>query len=393
MQFEVRATDTTAKLTTLFVEAPDVADARRQALRLRHTPVSIKARSQSGAARHGTFDLTLFAEELQMLLSAGLSLIDAIEGLAERQAADTSRSVFQALATGLRNGDKLSVAMGGQPDVFPPLFVGIVRAAESTSSLPAALTKFVAHESHVRVLRERMTSAAIYPALLLGVGSVVTFFLMVYVVPRFATVYESSGRPLPWVSQLLLEAGGALNQNLAWVLLGFSVITVWTWRLLRRQGAAVSWLSVLALLPGVTGRVQTIELSRLFRTLSMLLEGGLPVREALLLAGEVMFGACRTALADTLRRVEGGEPLSEGLRHAQLSTPLALRLIQVGERSGQLGPMLERAALFHEHETAIWIDRFSKTFGPILMVLISLVVGLIVIFLYIPVFDLAASLQ
>ena len=106
-----------------------------------------------------------------------------------------------------------------------------------------------------------------------------------------------------------------------------------------------------------------------------------------------MFGAHRVALARVLERVEGGEPLSEGLRNAGLSTPLALRLIEVGERSGQLGPMLERAAQFHEHETAIWIERFSKTFGPILMILISLVVGSIVIFLYIPIFDLASSLR
>ena len=136
-----------------------------------------------------------------------------------------------------------------------------------------------------------------------------------------------------------------------------------------------------------------IEISRLYRTLGMLLEGGLPVRDALVLADTVVFGARRQALVEVLRSVEGGTPLSVSLEQASLSTPLALRLIQVGERSGQLGPMLERAAMVHEHETTLWIERFGKTFGPILMILISLIVGTVVISLYIPIFDLAASLE
>lgn len=393
MLYEVRAADAASQLKTLHLEASDAADARQQALRLRLTPVSVKPHTAGVTGRRDRFDLSLFAEELQMLLSAGLPLIDAIDGLAERQSGGASRSVYTALASRLRNGERLSAAMGRQPDVFPALFVGIVRAAETTSSLPSSLTKYVAYESHLKVLRERMASAAIYPMILLVVGVAVTLFLMTYVVPRFASVYQSSGRSLPWISQTLLDVGRLLSQNLVLglVLLLGAVLLGWRWYQPRRR--ALGWLQLLGLLPGAASRVATIEISRLYRTLGMLLEGGLPVRDALVLADAVVFGDRRRALADVLRNVEGGEPLSASLEQASLSTPLALRLTQVGERSGQLGLMLERTAMFHEHETALWIERFSKTFGPVLMILISLIVGMVVVFLYIPVFDLAGGLQ
>lgn len=393
MLYEVRAADAASQLRTLQVEASSVADARQHALRLRLTPVSIKPRHRGERAQRQRFDLSLFAEELQMLLSAGLPLIDAIDGLAERQSEGETRSVFTALASRLRNGESLSAAMARQPEVFPPLFIGIVHAADATSDLSSSLAKYVAYESHLKALRERMTSAAIYPLILLVVGSAVTLFLMTYVVPRFATVYESSGRSLPWVSQALLDVGRLLSQNLVPGLVVLLAAAVLGWRWYRPRRQAMGWLKLLGLLPGAASRVATIEVSRLYRTLGMLLDGGLPLREALVLSDAVVFADRRRALVEALRKVEGGEPLWSSLEQATLCTPLALRLIRVGEQSGQLGRMLERAAMFHEHETALWIERFSKTFGPVLMILISLIVGMVVIFLYIPVFDLAGSLQ
>lgn len=128
------------QLKNLHLKATDAAAARQQALRLRLTTVSVKPHFRRSSGGRSRFDLPLFAEELQMLLGAGLSLIDAIDGLAERQAGDTSHSVLMALAERLRNGERLSAAMGRQPEVFPALFVGIVRAAESTSNLPSSLS-------------------------------------------------------------------------------------------------------------------------------------------------------------------------------------------------------------------------------------------------------------
>lgn len=393
MLFDVRAIDEKSQLKTFQLEGLNAADARQQALHMRCTPISVQLSQDHGSVGNAkVFDVALFAEELQMLLNAGLSMIEAIEGLMERETAAARRAALAALASCLRGGEGLADAMGRQPDVFPELFSGIVRSAEVTSSLAAALEKYVAYERHVRMLRERMISATIYPGILLIVGSGVTLFLMMYVVPRFAAVYRSSGRPLPWVSQWLLDTGVFLNQNMLLVLGLVAGVALFAWHGIRRKGTA-AWLILLQWLPGARPWVATIEMARLFRTLSMLLHGGLPVRDALRMSAHVMSDERQESVEDVRRRVEGGAALSDSLVATGLSTPLALRLLRVGERSGQLGAMLERAAAFHEHETAQWIDRLSRTFAPMLMVFISVLVGAVVIFLYMPVFDLAASFQ
>lgn len=389
VRYEVLGADASARLTTLVVEAVDADDARQQAARMQLQPVSVRRRGREGPRR--SIDLALFAEELQMLLDAGLPLIDAVEGLAARRTDAASAPVHAALAAALRHGERLSSALARQPEVFPPLLVGIVRAAERTSSLPESLARYVVYEGHLRALRERLTSAAIYPVILLAVGGAVTLFLMGYVVPRFALVYESGGRDLPFVSRALLQGGRWVAEYWPYVVVAVA-LTAHALRLrVRRQ--PLGGLGLLTLAPGGRTRLETIEVSRLYRTLGMLLQGGLTVREALGLADAVVSPRRRDALARARRDVEGGEPLSVALHRAELSAPLALRLVQVGERSGQLGAMLERASRFLDHEAALWLERFGRWLGPVLMILISVVVGVIVVFLYIPVFDLVGTLR
>lgn len=147
------------------------------------------------------------------------------------------------------------------------------------------------------------------------------------------------------------------------------------------------------MLPGARPRLEILELSRLYLTLGMLLEGGIAVQQALKLSGAVVDAQRQPALDAVRGAVESGDSLSVALERYGLSTPVALRLLRVGEQSGQLGHMLTRTAAFYEGETTRWIERFTKAFEPVLMAAIGLVIGLIVILLYMPVFDLAGSLQ
>lgn len=167
--------------------------------------------------------------------------------------------------------------------------------------------------------------------------------------------------------------------------------TVVAWGLGRWRRAGV--LGVLSLLPGAAPRVATFELARLYLTLGMLLEGGIPIQQALSLARAVLAVARQPHLDGARAMIESGQPLSVALADTGLSTPMTLRLIRVGEKSGQLGDMLTRAALFYEKENARWVERFTKTFEPLLMAGIGLVVGLVVLLLYMPIFDLAGTLQ
>lgn len=392
MQFQVRALDAQQNVRQLLLEAADEADARTQTAARELVPLSVASVGAAALRRRSGFALLLFAQELHALLSAGLSVIESLDVLIEKESAGDRRAVLARVSAQLRQGMRLSAALQQQPDIFPAVLVGVVHAAEGTSSLPQALQRYIDYESRVDAVRHKVVSAAIYPSILLGVGGAVALFLLGYVVPRFASVYQGSGRPLPWASELLMGWGQFIHAH-AMPIASAMVILVafgvgWT---RKHLGAGGLW-RMLALLPGARPRIEILELSRLYLTLGMLLEGGIALHQALHMARAVLPAARQPALEAARRGIESGQSLSQVLEASRLGTPVALRLLRVGEKSGQLGPMLTRAAAFYDSETTRWIERFTKTFEPLLMAAIGVVIGLIVILLYMPVFDLAGSL-
>lgn len=398
MQFEARAMDGQQELLTLSLDALHEADARAQLAAKQLTLLSLKQVSgwtnwRRSRSTRQPFDLMLFAQELHSLIAAGLSVVEALEALNERATNQNYRAILARLITHLREGQRLSGALAQQQLTFPPLFVGVVQAAEGTSDLPRALERYISYESRLLGLRHKITSAAIYPSILLGVGGAVALFLLGYVVPRFAGVYRGSGRPLPWASQLLLDWGQLATDHAA----GFGItllgILMGGFGLFRHIIKTGGWWKLLSWLPGAQPRLQALELSRLYLTLGMLLEGGIPIARAMQLAEAVVSPNRASALQSAQQAVSQGASLSRAFEQHGLSTPISVRLLRVGEQTGQLGLMLSRTAVFYDNETSRWIERFTKMFEPILMAIIGLVIGLIVILLYMPIFDLAGSLQ
>ena len=393
MQYVIRALDPHQQIQTLVLEAVDEADAQAQARAQRLSPLTVSQRRSWTAQREDKFPLLLFAQELHALLHAGLSVIESLDALTEKDGQASRRAVLARLAERLRQGHRLSSALRDQSSIFPPLLVGVIQAAEGTSDLPRSLARYLEYETRLHAVRHKVTSAIIYPAILLVVGLAVSLFLMGYVVPRFSAVYQGGGRRLPWASQLLMDWGQYAGQHWIGLLASFAAMGTalmwWIRTVVTRSG----WWPIIQMLPGAKPKMAVLQLSRLYLTLGMLLEGGIPVQHALRLCGAVVEVAARAQLEAVRIDVESGQSLSESLRRHGLSTPVAFRLLRVGEQSGQLGLMLGRTALFYDEETTRWIERFSKAFEPVLMAAIGLVIGLIVVLLYMPIFDLAGSLQ
>jgi general secretion pathway protein F len=395
MQFAVRTLAPDMRIASVLVDAPDEADARRQvearglfvsAIEPVHAPL---LRRQRG----GKLSLVLFSQELLALLTAGLGIVEGLEALLEKEASPATRGVLERLLAGLREGKRLSAVMAAQPALFPPLYVGIVRAAEGTSDLPRALERYIEYQQRIDTVRAKVVSASIYPAILLLVGGGVSIFLMSYVVPRFAEVYQGAGRNLPWMSRVMLEWGQFAGRHAGGLLIGFvATVTLAAWsirRALKRGGAA----RLLAKLPGIGERARIYELSRLYLTLGMLNEGGITLVNAI----DTVQGMVSPGLAGGLKAaraaIEAGRPLSDAFEANGLTTPISLRMLRVGERTGAMGTMLTRSAAFYDGEIGRWIDRFTRTFEPLLMAAIGLVVGAIVVLLYMPIFDLAGDMS
>ncbi|HEY8102392.1 MAG TPA: type II secretion system F family protein [Burkholderiaceae bacterium] len=400
MQYDARALSPDHVMTFLTIDAHDEADARRQVEgRGLYTASIAPARGSisgvlfSSHARTARLPLVLFSQELLALLHAGLSIVECLEALLEKETNDARRSILTRLLSGLREGKRFSTVLAEQSDLFPALYIGIVKAAEGTSDLPRSLTRFIDYQQRIDTVRSKIVSAAIYPMILLMVGGGVSFFLIGYVVPRFAQVYQGAGRNLPWMSQLLLEWGQFAGAHTSMLVSGIALTLAALFFMVRHFLANGGMARLLAILPGIGERARVYELSRLYLTLGMLLEGGIPIVIAMQTVQGMVSAHIKSGLQNAKARIESGEPFSVAFSVNELTTPISLRMLRVGERSGELGQMLTQSASFYDGEITRWIDRFTRTFEPLLMAGIGLIVGAIVVLLYMPIFDLAGSLS
>lgn len=390
MRYAVRARGQ-AGIVSLTVDAFDPAAVRHQMATQNLRPLSIHPVRASG--RQKPFPLALFSQELLALLEAGLTIGEAVEALQDKEGRPEVRDVLQRLLTDLKAGQRFSAALRQQPEHFPPLYIGLMQAAERTSSLPESLTRYLDYRMRLDQVRSRVVSALVYPAILAVVGGLVILFLLGYVVPRFAGIYQGTGRDLPWLSQWLMAWGSfAAAHGRSLALGALAAAAIFTLALQHwRQHDGPQHLA--RRIPGVAPIVATFELARLYLSLGTLLEGGLPVLQALQLGEGLLSRRTLVGYRLATAAIARGTSFSDAFAAQGLATPVALRLLRVGERGGRLGEMLGRAARFHDGEIARAIDLFARSFEPMLMAAIGLVVGLIVVLLYLPIFDLAGSLQ
>lgn len=395
MLFEIRALATDQRVN-LRLEAADPVDAADQARLQGLTVLEVRPAGHFGFRTFGRrvrFPLSLFSRELLALLNSALSLVEALQTLDEKEAKPEARKILGGVLKRLYEGESFSSAASHFPDAFPPLYVATVRAAERTSDLPQALSRYVAYQEQVEQVRKKVLSASIYPLILMIVGGLVALFLLGFVTPRFASIYADNLDRLPWASRVLMQWGGfveahALNAGLLLlVLLGAAF---WA----ASRPAARAWLArQLWRLPGLGEPLRVFQLTRFYRTVGMLLSGGIPVVTALEMAGGLLQPELRLRLASAAVSIREGQPVSQAMERAGLVTPVALRMLRVGEKSGRMGEMMEAIATFHEEETSRFVEWFTRLFEPLLMTLIGLVIGIIVVMLYLPIFELAGSLE
>jgi len=395
MKFNVKAMRAGEGLTALALDASNEIDAARQAEAQGYTVLAVSTRK--GLARlarsNSSFPLVLFSHELLALLNAGLPLVEAVETLAEKEHRPEVKRVIEQVIGQLFEGKTLSQALEQFPATFPALYVSTVRAAERTGDLSEALTRYIAYQTQLDSVKKKLLSASIYPVLLLSVGGLVTLFLLGYVVPKFSRIFEDIGGDIPLLSKLLIQWGVFMEAHVMQMGIGTLAVlglVIYLARLpeTRRWVGRTLWG-----IPAIGERMRVYQLARFYRTVGMLLNGGIPVVTAL----EMVEGLLHPTLRGLLHRAAGeireGKPISQAMETHHLTTPVSLRMLRVGERTGRMGEMMERIAGFYDEEMARWVDWFTRLFEPILMALIGVIIGGIVVLMYMPIFELAGSIQ
>jgi len=395
MRYQVKAVKAGGAVVSLSLDARDDRDANEQAQAQGYVVLGVRraaALTGFGSLGNARFPLVLFTQELLALLRSGISLVEAIETLSEKEGRAATARVLSGLLGRLREGQSLSTALQAYPDAFPDLYAATVRASERSGNLPEALARYIAYQTQLDAVKKHLVSASIYPAILIAVGGVVALFLLGYVVPRFSHIYQDIGGDLPWLTRMLMAWGAFVEARggmiLAAIVAALAGLVLW----FRQPGSRQRIARLVMRIPAIGERARVYRLTRFYRTVGMLLVGGTPITQALGMVSGLLDEALRQNLEAAVRRIREGQPISVALDAHGLTTPVALRMLRVGERTGMMGDMMERTAAFHEEELSRWVERFTRTFEPLLMAVIGVVIGGIVLLMYFPIFELAGSI-
>ncbi len=364
-----------------------------------HLPVEAKPAAQAGGETswRALFKPRLFAgarlvqftQQLATLLGAGQPLDRALGILLELPEDEAARRIVEDIREAVRGGASLSTALERQHGAFGRLYVNMVRAGEAGGSLHETLQRLADYLERSRTLRTRVVNAMVYPAILLAMVGLSLLFLLGYVVPQFAGMYESLDAQLPWFSRLVLGVGVFVRDWWIAILAVPLLLVLWLERL-RRDPAVMrrfdGWLLQRRLAGPLVAKLET---ARLARTLGTLLRNGVPLLSALGIARNVLDNrVLADDVAAAAEEVKNGIGLSAALARGKRLPRLALQMIQVGEESGALDAMLLKTADTFDQETQAAMDRLLAALVPVVTLVLAAVVGVVILSVLAPIYDL-----
>ncbi|RMG58582.1 MAG: hypothetical protein D6713_07405 [Deltaproteobacteria bacterium] len=401
--FSYRAYDRKGKETSGQVEADSPSEAREILLKKGEFPFQIKESHRPETREKvrvlkgllsGRRDLPLITRQLATLTAAGVPLARALESMARQTPEGTTKNLLYAVLEDVRGGMSLAESLSRYPDIFPPYYVSIVGAGEESGTLGASLTILADYLEDQEKVREKITTALAYPTLMFIIALSVVIFIMTFILPKITGIFENVGAELPLSTRILLAVSALLQRFWFFFLLLF-VFLLWGYQKFSTTERGRELIDSLKLRIPLAGRLaHLIALSRFTSTTSTLLKSGLSMSRTLSIAagttGNVVIGG---EVRRALERVIEGESLSKALQGEPHFPPTILQMIAVGEESGTLPFMLEKASasLTREYETLM--ARFLSLLEPVIILFMGGVVGFIVVSVMLPLLNISQIIR
>jgi general secretion pathway protein F len=334
-------------------------------------------------------DLALITRQMATLVRSGLPLEETLKTVSRQSEKDRLRSMLLAVRSRVMEGHSLATGLGDFPHVFPELYRATVAAGEESGHLDVVLERLADYTENRQQMRQKITLALFYPALLTGIALLVTIGLLTYVVPEVVRVFENIGQQLPVLTRGLIAVSDFLRNYGLMLLLVLVAAVVGFRMMLRRPGARTALHGVMHRTPLLARLVRGLNTARFARTFSILAASGVPVLEAMRISAQVLASLpMRSAVETAAERVREGSSIAAALERSGYFPPMTVQLIASGETSGQLEQMLERAAVNQERELETLIAYLMGLFEPLLILTMGGVVLVIVLAILLPIFDL-----
>jgi len=347
-----------------------------------------------GIVRHkvDSKEFMTFNQELLVLIKAGLPIIQALDTILEKGGKGKLVDILRDLREDIKGGASLSDAFEKYPSVFSHLYVASIRAGERTGDLPQTLGRFIAFLKRVEGFRKKFISAFIYPSIILTLAFIVVTFLILYVVPTFTKIYTDAGSQLPLPTQILIYVANSLQKYILLILgiiiVGMVLFRRWS---MTQQGRFLldDWKLRIPFLGDLSAKYALAGFSRTFATV---LGSGIPIVESLKMSvGTLNNQVLERRLLDSVVRVEEGTMLSIALEKTKIMPAIALRMLSVGEATGAVEEMLAEISDYIEEEIDKKLHLLTTAVEPAIMIVMGIVIGVIIITMYLPIFKIAGT--
>ncbi len=346
---------------------------------------------KQGKIRQATF--LIFNQQFLTLIKAGLPILTALDLLIKRQRDKSLLRMLENVRDRVKGGELLSDAFAAQ-QVFPKMYTTTLMAGEKSGSMEEVLSRYIAYQRMVQTFRKKLLVSLVYPALLVSVVTVMLAFLITYVVPKFADLFDNMGAQLPAITVIML-AIGLHAQKYGWIfllVLAVAVFGAWRWKQSDRGAAAID--KVMLALPLIGEIRLKYQVANFSRILATLLQGGLPLVPAMETAGASMSSRqMLNGIVTAAARVREGQALAKSLEDQKLFPDLAVEMLEVGESTGALPAMLSSVAEFYEEDVQTALGAAMALIEPLILIVMAVVVGGILISLYMPIFTLGAGVH
>ena len=339
--------------------------------------------------------VVIFARQLATMIEAGLPLVQGLEALEQQQVQyPVFAAVIKTVKEDVEGGKSLSDALERHPQAFGALVVNLVRAGENSGTLAEIMDRIAKYLESARALQKKVKSAMMYPLVVSVMALIITIVLLVKVIPVFGTIFSSFGAELPLPTQMLLTFSDYLRRYILLALAGIVGI-VFAFRAFYKTDKGRLRVDALVLrLPVFGDLIHKVVLSRFARTLSTLVRSGVPILRSLDIVAKTAGNyAVELAVGKAAQKIKEGESIAGPLEETKMFTPMVVRMISVGEKTGKVDTMLEKIADFFDDQVQTTLAGFTALIEPLLIAFLGIVVGTIVICMFLPILRLSSVVK
>jgi general secretion pathway protein F len=400
--FEYKALDVKGKTTSGIIDS-DSAVAARQKLRSGGIfPVSVMkvddtpTKKESGTytlwrphRRIRAYEVSIMTRQLSTLVGVGFPLVSAIDALIPNTKSQVLKKYLARIKDSIVEGNSFASALSLYPETFPPLYINMVRAGETSGTLEIVLERLAEITEKQQALKNKIQSALVYPILMLFIGSGVLFFLLVYIVPSITSIFADMNQVLPAPTRLLIAISNIFKSYWWGMLIIISVAVLAIHRAKKTEKGRYLVDKSLLFMPGLSLLTKKLAIARFSRTLGSLLENGVSMLPALEIAKNTADNVLISEnVEEAAEEVGKGQPLATALAGKNIFPNLSIQMIQVGEQSGKLEEMLNKVADVFENEVETTVMRMTTMLEPLMILVMGVIVGFIVLSICLPIFEM-----